>query len=577
MEEARGQAGCSSEEEKGSEGSREDSPTRQLRPAQPVQQQQQGQEGGDSQGPSPDLPFTPPLPDTYEQLARMAEGLSAPDLRELVSRIRAFNAPLLTSQSRKRLQLLYGFLVQHFATLAGRTPLSLPHLDALVPHLVDMTPQVPFYAATLARTRLQRAEQRMSAALSSPDPAQRASAWPTPRTLLLLKLWATVFPTTDKRHPVLTPATLLATGALTLCPLARPFQVALGLYLSSLAVHMHSQARRYVPEPLNYAVALLDTVLPSPDGGAAAAQRTQRGIEGEDPRWLCIPPGDGGGADMVSLPATAAAIPQLSFQKVLGLASACASASTSATAAPAGPQGQAEPPERVAEAAAAAEGARYFSSPEFKTAAAAAAARLLARYAELFADVAALPEVLAPGQQVLRRILAAGRGTIASGQEQGSQQGQRGEGDGCAGVVIAPGLLEVCLGVLEQLDSAADAARSRRRPLTIPALLRQEEAKQFNPRFEENYAAGKDYDPDRERAERRRLQRQLRKEERGAMRELRKDAVFMAGVRDREKAAKQAELDQSARRAISFLQRQEADFKSGGQGGLWKKGKKGKK
>jgi hypothetical protein len=68
----------------------------------------------------------------------------------------------------------------------------------------------------------------------------------------------------------------------------------------------------------------------------------------------------------------------------------------------------------------------------------------------------------------------------------------------------------------------------------------------------------------RERAERRRLQRQLRKEERGAMHELRKDGAFMAGVRDREKAAKQAELDASARRvgAASWL------LQGGGQGCL---------
>ena len=84
---------------------------------------------------------------------------------------------------------------------------------------------MPFYAATLARTRLQRTQQRMAAALRSADPAARAAAWPAPRALLLLKLWATVFPASDKRHPVLTPAGLLAGGALALCPLARPHQV----------------------------------------------------------------------------------------------------------------------------------------------------------------------------------------------------------------------------------------------------------------------------------------------------------------------------------------------------------------
>lgn len=40
------------------------------------------------------------------------QGLPAADLGELVRRIRAYNAPLLTTEHRKRLQLLYGILVQ---------------------------------------------------------------------------------------------------------------------------------------------------------------------------------------------------------------------------------------------------------------------------------------------------------------------------------------------------------------------------------------------------------------------------------------------------------------------------------
>ena len=165
--------------------------------------------------------------------------------------------------------------------------------------------------------------------------------------------------------------------------------------------------------------------------------------------------------------------------------------------------------------------------------------------------------------------------------------------------------------------------------------------------------------PCRERAEKRRLQRQLNKERRGAMRELRKDAVFISEERDREKsqaAAERAQVGlaccgwhqavrlsgvtwvqdccicwaaaplnvvsagagcrcraargagaslplksaaevcsltrslpssmqpakivlrglQAYRKAVSFLEQQEADFKSGGQGGMWK-GKKGKR
>ena len=72
---------------------------------------------------------------------------------------------------------------------------------------------------------------------------------------------------------------------------------------------------------------------------------------------------------------------------------------------------------------------------------------------------------------------------------------------------------------------------SRTRPLAwrlfVGAGRRRRAIKQFNPAYEEEgYQKGRDYDPNRERAEARRLQRQLRKEARGAARELRKDNRF---------------------------------------------------
>ena len=48
------------------------------------------------------------------------------------------------------------------------------------------------------------------------------------RQILLLKLWATVFPVSDKRHPVTTPAALLASSYLSLCPVASLDDVAKG-------------------------------------------------------------------------------------------------------------------------------------------------------------------------------------------------------------------------------------------------------------------------------------------------------------------------------------------------------------
>lgn len=65
-------------------------------------------------------------------------------------------------------QVFYGILVQHFAMLAGSVPLPMDHLDALTVHLLDITGEVPFYAATVARARLSRLQQRLATALTNP-------------------------------------------------------------------------------------------------------------------------------------------------------------------------------------------------------------------------------------------------------------------------------------------------------------------------------------------------------------------------------------------------------------------------
>lgn len=65
-------------------------------------------------------------------------------------------------------QAFYGILVQHFVRAAEESPPALRHLDALTQPLLAATAEVPFYAATVARARLDRAHHRLAAALKDP-------------------------------------------------------------------------------------------------------------------------------------------------------------------------------------------------------------------------------------------------------------------------------------------------------------------------------------------------------------------------------------------------------------------------
>ena len=58
------------------------------------------------------------------------------------------------------------------------------------------------------------------------------------------------------------------------------------------------------------------------------------------------------------------------------------------------------------------------------------------------------------------------------------------------------------------------------------------------------------------------------------MRELRKDATFMGIESTKEKDERKSKSRKTLRANSAWLQKQEQDFKSGGQGGLWKKKRK---
>ena len=175
-------------------------------------------------------------------------------------------------------QVLYGILVQHFANLSGASPVPAAHLDAMIPPLLLMTSEVPFYAATVARARLTRLNDRLTAAgagtalpsiskkaLAVPSSKQQQhralvagqqggnaqdlaataggeSPWPGPRALLQLKLFSTLFPSSDRRHPVLSPACLLAGRTLLQCIASDIGKAFRGLIMAWLALHMAAPA-----------------------------------------------------------------------------------------------------------------------------------------------------------------------------------------------------------------------------------------------------------------------------------------------------------------------------------------------
>lgn len=106
---------------------------------------------------------------------------------------------------------------------------------------------------------------------------------------------------------------------------------------------------------------------------------------------------------------------------------------------------------------------------------------------------------------------------------------------------------------LQDLLNKADLSRRPlllhyHRPLAIKTAI---------PKFEETFNPSHHYDPDRERAEINKLKAEHKRERKGAMRELRKDANFMARENLREKREKDAEYERKYRRLVADIQNEE--------------------
>lgn len=138
---------------------------------------------------------------------------------------------------------------------------------------------------------------------------------------------------------------------------------------------------------------------------------------------------------------------------------------------------------------------------------------------------------------------------------------------------LPPSLERHRVELLEKINRVSLEAVDERRPLSRPASSSRAPGsaaqvnREFNPRFEDGFVKGRDYDPDRERALDRKAKRVAAKEKRGKMREMRKDSLFLSDQRDKEKAQVDKERMESQRSFYSILEKQASDLKSGGQGG----------
>ncbi|KAG0589628.1 hypothetical protein KC19_1G034800 [Ceratodon purpureus] len=450
------------------------------------------------------LPYVIDAPQTLLEFRQLVDKRSIEDLGIAVERIRKCNAISLAAENRKKMQVFYNVLLQYFATLAGERPLSMQRINSLVKPLIELSGESHYYAAVCARERIIRMQKQLSEKLQSTDDI---SCWPSNRTLLLFRLWSMIFPPSDFRHAVMTPAMLLMSEYLLRCPVKSGHDVAVGTFICSLLLSVMRPAKRFCPEALSFLQALLLSALPKmsrskglPDVALHCPSHLVEFVASK--QWL-----------QVSRASTVAAdVQPLDFISLL-------TADSSAT---------------------------IFESDSFKVGILYSVMKTLSGFVEVYSNILSFPEVFSPFVSLLEALKKEN--------------------------VLPEALMTLTTEVHQLIAEKVKEHETLRQPLQM-RMSKPTPIKTFNPQFEENYVKGRDYDPDRQRAETKKLKKQLKRDAKGAARELRKDNWFLADEKAKENAIAQQEREEKYNKAMSFLEQQESAFKSGQLG----KGRKRKK
>lgn len=431
-----------------------------------------------------ELPYTIEAPKTLEEFTSLIDNCSDDQVIEAIRRIRTFNAITVAAENKKKMQVFYGVLLQYFAVLANKKPLNFKLLNLLVKPLMEMSAATPYFAAICARQRLQRTRTQFCEDLKLTG----KSSWPSLKTIFLLRLWSMIFPCSDFRHCVMTPAILLMCEYLMRCPIICGRDIAIASFLCSLLLSVTKQSQKFCPEAVVFLQTLLMAALDKEERSENLELNNLMEIKELRP-LLCI---HSSNAEMGSL----------DFLELMDLP----------------------------------EDSQYFDSDNYRASILVTVLETLQGFVNVYKELISFPEIFMPISKLLCKL---------------------------AGENHIPDALREKIKVVSQLiDTKSQEHHMLRQPLKMrkkkPVPIRM-----INPKFEENYVKGRDYDPDRERAEKKKLKKRIKEEAKGAARELRKDKDFLAKAKEREKALLAAEKAEKYGKDLAFLQEQEHAFKSG--------------
>eukprot|EP01134_Creolimax_fragrantissima_P002643 CFRG2643T1 len=493
-----------------------------------------------------ELPYTFVMPADVEAFAELLNDHTTAEILTIISRLRSCYHVSLKPENREKLGEMYGFVLQYSLAVAGgdadpATDEDAKHedmdmevqvvklLDGLSLILYEMAASTPGAACEAFRSQLMQSTDYLfmvaKKGKSATKNGQRVLVAPV---LYLLRMVTLVFPVSDLQHPVTTPAAMLMAQMLTSVGVRNLPDLCSQVFCTSLLGQFVMDSKRFVPAAVNFLTGFIGSfakandwannvsqissgtasmdqceVVPSKKKSSKKSKKIAEPIPVQGPPRPCAACVN----DIFAvLPPTMGKVPALlKLENITG----CAEIKIKKLAF----RDLLEPGDDDGSS----------NTDEMKLNSLSVVVDLIDTFADLYSKYKCFDSIFQPTLHHLQHLLY------------NSQ--------------IFPADLKVRVEAVNTkltkmtascvLDRAHQMLQKRK-----PVALRQ-----FNPKFEERYMHGMSFDPDKDRRERQKLKYLHKQELKGAKRELKQDAAFIA----RQKLKDRMEADDDRNKKVKRL------------------------
>ena len=194
------------------------------------------------------IPFTIAMPDSYEELLELLEPHSPSIQNIIIDRIIKTNHPRLLQPNRSKMIALFTYLLQYINDIFSNNTeenisTNFHIVDELTPVMFDL---IQLNADEASKCFLEVIKEKYS------DYKKNIRQYPQLDTLIYFQIMGKLFPTSDYRHPVLTPANVFIHQILSQCRVKSRADVASGLYLTTLVLDHQQLSKKFLPSVLNF-------------------------------------------------------------------------------------------------------------------------------------------------------------------------------------------------------------------------------------------------------------------------------------------------------------------------------------